>query len=288
MAKSVLGSFVSGTRQVLAVQLFISVGAVGLAGWTLGITNDLIRERDTLNTRVIQLEEELARNNIVPPPVVDQADVAPAPTETTYPPSTTLPEPVEERPADAPAPADQTPTPNDPPTRDPNTGATGGVRGDVTGERPTTAERAPFDVGVIFARPPALNTLVLHVRNGDVDDNARRLAAELERSAGVRVVIDEMQTNDRRENGYAYFDGRQGRAAAALVQQFNDAARRYEIAPWAVQLRGVALPAQGEYTAERVDIVLPPRPRVLLREPALIDRSRVERATPAPAPTPVR
>jgi hypothetical protein len=69
-----------------------------------------------------------------------------------------------------------------------------------------------------------------------------------------------MQPGDPRPSGYAYFDGRQSQRAAALVAQFNDISRRYEIAAWSAQLRGVALPAQGQYGAERLDIVLPALP----------------------------
>ena len=54
------------------------------------------------------------------------------------------------------------------------------------------------------------------------------------------------------------FEPRKIAAAADVVQQLQDAARRAEIAPWSVQLRGVALPASGEYTADRLDVVLPP------------------------------
>ena len=69
-----------------------------------------------------------------------------------------------------------------------------------------------------------------------------------------------MPPRDPREAGYAYFDGRQSAAAAALVGQFNDAARQRQIAPWSAQLRGTALPSQGEYSADRVDLLLPALP----------------------------
>ena len=83
-------TFVSGTRQVLAAQLVVSVGAVALAGWTLGVTNELIRERDRLKDRVVQLEQTLAASDIVVPPTAEV--VNPAPTQDAYPPSVTLPE----------------------------------------------------------------------------------------------------------------------------------------------------------------------------------------------------
>jgi hypothetical protein len=44
------------------------------------------------------------------------------------------------------------------------------------------------------------------------------------------------------------------------VTQFHDVARRNQLTPWSSQLRGVALPAEGEYTADRLDLVLPPLP----------------------------
>lgn len=255
MARSVLGSFVSGTRQMLAIQLIISVSAVGLAGWTLGVTNDLIRERNRLNQRVIQLEETLVTNNIVVPSTVTVVD-PPRPQQTTYPPSVTLPEqppappeaPPERTPSEGQQPAPETPAPQ--PTPQPET--------------PPAAEPPRFDPGVIidlFRPPPALRTIVLHVRSEADRATAQSIATELTRAGnGVQVTVVVMPPRDPRQSGYAYFDGRQSRAAAAFMQQFHDAARRREVAPWSAQLRGVALPAQGEYTAERLDVVLPPLP----------------------------
>jgi hypothetical protein len=72
-----------------------------------------------------------------------------------------------------------------------------------------------------------------------------------------------MPAGDTRQSGYSYFDGRQNRAAAALMQRFHDIARENEVAAWSAQLRGNALPAQGEYTADRMDVVLPPLRTVL-------------------------
>lgn len=260
MSRSLLGSFVSGTRQVLFVQLFVSVGAVSLAGWTLAVTNDLIRERASLNDRVIQLEEELAKNNIVPPSV--RVTEATPDTQDAYPPPT--PEaPVEPAaPSDGAQPVDETGRPVEPappPTETP------GSRGEASANRPNVVEAQPFNPAtILFAPAPPLRTIVLHVRAQEDSALAQRIARELS-SSDVRVAIDVMPPRDPRQSGYAYFDGRQSRAAAQTVQAFNDVARRHEIAPWAVQLRGVALPAQGEYTADRLDIVLPPLPRI---EPA--------------------
>ncbi len=140
MARSLLGSFVSGTRQVLFVQLFVSVGAVSLAGWTLAVTNDLIRERASLNDRVIQLEEELAKNNIVPPSV--RVTEATPDTQDAYPPPT--PEaPVEPAaPADGAQPVDETGRPVEPappPTETP------GSRGEASANRANVAEAQPFN-----------------------------------------------------------------------------------------------------------------------------------------------
>src|SRR5512145_1355085 len=77
MAQSLIGAFVSGARGLLSTQLFISVATVALAGWTLAITNQLIRERDLLQERVIQLEAAMAERGMVPPPT--QTVRAPAP-----------------------------------------------------------------------------------------------------------------------------------------------------------------------------------------------------------------
>jgi hypothetical protein len=268
MAKSVLSSFVSGTRQVLFVQLFISVGAIGLAGWTLAVTNDLIRERDSLNERVIQLEEELARNDIVPPPTALTPETT-APPQDAYPPSS--PEPT---------PLDETGKPVEEPT--PPTEPNPGQRGEVDVQRPTQAEDRAFNPATIFAAAPPLRTVVLHVRAQEDAPMAQRIAREMMAAGDVRVGVDVMPPRDPRDSGYAYFDGRQNRAASLIAQTFNDSARRYEVAPWAVQLRGVALPAQGEYTPDRMDIVLPPLPRQ--RAPVTNDQRTIlrERAVATP------
>jgi hypothetical protein len=258
MARSLLGSFVLGSRQVLMAQLLISVFAVGLAGWTLGVTNDLIRERDRLRERVIQLEEAMAARGEMPP-----------------------------RP---PAVVDRPVTPDYPGSID-TTGQPSEESGDQTADAGTDTV-APIDrerdfgriIGELFAPPPPMRTVVLHVRSQNDQPYAQRLAAELMQAADVRAVVTIMQPRDARSSGYAYYDGRQSRSAAALVQQFNDIARQHEIAPWSAQLRGTALPAQGEYDAARLDIVLPPLP-----PPQRLDLRMLERQTQQqPPPEPVR
>jgi hypothetical protein len=237
MARSLLGSFVSGARGMLSAQLFVSVGAVALAGWTLAVTNQLIRERDLLQERVIQLEAAMAERGMVVPATQTVVN-APAPDEATL------------YPGEVGA-ALTAPTPA-------ATNAT------ATVETPAPEAAAQRDIGRVigdlFAPAPPMRVVVLHVRGETDAEAARRIGAELGRSGKVRVVIDVMPPRDPRQSGYAYFDGRQNRAAADLVTQFHDIARRGGLAPWSAQLRGVALPAQGEYSADRLDIVLPPLP----------------------------
>ncbi len=246
MARSILRAFVSGTRQMLAAQLFISIGAVALAGWTLGVTNDLIRERDRLRERVIQLEETLAASDIVVPPTAEV--VNPQRADTAYPPSVPLPE-------NTPPPAEESPTPATPETE---------PAAPIDEKAPEAEPERPFNpgqiLGELFAPAPPMRTVVLHARSDTDARVARRLADELSQSANVRVTVDVMPPRDPRESGYSYFDGRQSRTAAGLMQRFHDIARRNEVAAWSAQLRGVALPAQGEYTADRLDIVLPALP----------------------------
>jgi hypothetical protein len=256
---------------MLAAQLFVSVGAVALAGWTLGVTNDLIRERSRLRERVIQLEESMAgRGIVVPatPPVVE----TPAPGgANVYPGEVGL----AETPAAAEAVGVEASVETIERTEPPGSAPT------QTSPQPAPAVERDFSrvIGDLFAPAPPLRVLVLHARAGADAALAERLAGELAQTADVRVIIDVMPARDPRQSGYAYFDGRQSRAAAALVAQFHDLARRHEIAPWSAQLRGVALPAQGEYTPERLDIVLPPLP-----QPAEIQRidPRALRVAPAP------
>ncbi len=243
MARSLLASFVGGTRQMLTLQLLVSIGTVGLAGWTLAITNDVIRERDRLRERVIQLEESLAGSGIIVPAIPALVDSAAPPAESAYPPSVALPEPAPEAPIDqAPAAKPETPAPAATPQ----------------------AERAPFDpaqvISDLFAPPPPLRTIVLHVRAAADAAVAQTIARALGEARQVRVAVDVMAPRDPRQSGYAYFDGRQSRDAAAVVAQFNDIARGADVAPWSAQLRGIALPANGEYGPDRLDIVLPPLP----------------------------
>ncbi len=67
MAKSLLNGFVSSTRALLIAQLIACVGVVALAGWTLGVTDQVLRERNRLQERVIQLEEAMASSGVIPP-----------------------------------------------------------------------------------------------------------------------------------------------------------------------------------------------------------------------------
>lgn len=223
MAPSLLRTLVSGTRQMLAAQLFVSVLAVALVGWTLVVTNEVIRERDRLRERVVLLEEELAARGIVAP---SGPSVVSSPGSRGY--------PNEVGPA---------------------------LR--QAGSVAEAAAQSNFDpreiLDDIFAPAPPLRILVLHARNEADGETAQRLGAELG-DAELGVIVNVMPPREPQQSGYVYYDGRQSRAAAALVARFNDAARRAEIAQWSAQPRALALPAEGEFTAERVDIVLPPLP----------------------------
>jgi len=199
---------------MLAVQLFVGVVAVALAGWTLAITNEVMRERDRLEERVVQLEAELATRGIVVPD---------APT-------------IRERAAADIYPAE-------------------------IGRRRQAASQSRFDPRQILsdlAAPPELQVLVVHARSVEDGAIAERLGAGL--GGDVNVIVNVLPARDPRPAGYAYYDGRHSRAAAALVARFTDGARREEIPLWSAQLRGTALPAQGEFTADRMDIVLPALP----------------------------
>jgi hypothetical protein len=253
MAGSLLRAFVGGTRQVLTVQLFVSIAAVALAGWTLGVTNELIRERDRLRERVIQLEEDMGARGIVVPSTPTVVDTAPPPAEDAYPGPVGL--------------GDQTP----------QTPAADGQSDTTT----TSPEGRTFNPGQIvtdlFAPAPPMRTVVLHARNERDAALARRVGERLAQAANVRVIVNTIAPRSQQQSGYAYFDGRQSRAAADLVTQFNTIARENEIAPWSAQLRGTALPEQGEYTADRLDIVLPPLPQPSLQlDPRALELRRVE------------
>lgn len=281
MARSLLQSFVSGTRQMLAVQLFVSVSTVALAGYTAMVTNRAIGERNRLNERVIQLEQALGEADIVPPEAVT-IPTAP-PTDTLYPPSldgattTVTPEqqPVEDTTTvQEPAPPTTAPPVREPPTRDQSPATTTPPPTPLDEAKPetqTTPQAPAFDPGQLLrdllTPPPPLRSVVLHVRAQDDVDEAQRVARALAANSNMAVTIDVMPAGDTRESGYAYFHGRQASAAANVVQRLQEAARAAEIAPWVAQLRGAALPANGEYTADRLDIVLPPlpAPRTTLR-----------------------
>jgi len=224
MAQSLLRRLISGTRQMLAVQLLVAVLAVALAGWTLTVTSEVIRERDRLNERVVLLEGELAVRGIVVP---DGPSVVSSPGSRGY--------PNEVGPALRQAGSDA--------------------------ERASDSGFDPRDLlEEVFSAAPPLRVLVLHARSPVEGDIAQNLVTNLGDS-DVRVIVNVMGPRDPQQSGYVYYDGRQSRAAAGLVARFNDAARRAEIAEWSAQPRALALPAEGEFTADRVDIVLPPLPR---------------------------
>lgn len=292
MASSLLNSFVGGTRQVLAAQLVISVGAVGLAGWTLGVTNELIRERERLRERVIQLEQTIADRGDVVPGAVTTVERQPANENPVYPgaisenPVTVTPEPAPEGGVTATVEetrGQEAPTASQPPAE----------------PAPSQSADAEAERGIgrviaeLFTPPPAMSRVVLHARNEADAEQARRVASLMSQTTNLNIVIEVMPPRDPRQSGYAYFDGRQGRAAAQLVQQFHDSARRMQIATWSAQLRGIALPAQGEYTAERLDIVLPPLPAAAQPGSTAIDPRRLQAApnivrSPPPPPPPIR
>ncbi len=239
MAKSLLSTFVTSTRALLVAQLIACVGAVALAGWTLGVTNQVLRERNRLQERVIQLEEAMAASGVIPPPPT--AVVAPASQTEAYPGSI----------ANARAPI-----------------ATSDTNADNAAATADTSERNIGSViSGLFGPAPPLRTVVLHVR-ADADFAAAESIARELQADEVRVLINVIAATDQRQSGYAYFDGRQSRPAADVVARFHEAARAMEVAQWSAQLRGTALPAQGEYTADRLDIVLPPLPAPAPADPA--------------------
>lgn len=241
VARSVLNRFVSGARQLLAVQLVIAVLAVALAGWTLGVTGNLIRERERLRERVAQLEETLVANDVVVP---SNTTMVATPNQTprdAYPPSTP--------------------------------GAGGATASEASGFNPAQI------ITDLFTPAPAMALIIVHVR-GEAEARIVAPIVETLRQAGdVEVVVNQMAARESRPAGYAYFDGRQSGAAAAWMQRFHDSARSNEVAPWSAQLRGVALPAQGEYAANRMDIVLPAlSPAQVLR----LDPAQANAPPPAP------
>jgi hypothetical protein len=217
VAQSLLRTLVSGTRQMLAAQLFISVLAIALAGWTLAITSEVIKERDRLRDRVVQLEGELGARGVVAPPSAVVAASASA--AALYPPEI-------------------------------------GLEASVSPERFSPQQI----LGDLFAPAPPLRTIVLHVRSETDAAVLAPLAEEMRAGSALNVVVHRTAPRDPRQPAYVYYDGRQSRAAAALVALFNDAARRAEIPQWSAQLRGQALPAEGEFRTDRVDIILPALP----------------------------
>lgn len=228
MAKSLLSTFVTSTRALLVAQLIACVGAIALAGWTLGVTNQVLRERNRLQERVIQLEEAMASGGVIPPPpaavVATQGDAA-------YPGSI----------ANARAPRETTES------------------SDVVASPEGGQQNIGAVITSLFSPAPPLRTVVLHVR-AETDFAAAENVARALQNENTRVLINVMTASDQRPSGYAYFDGRQSRAAADIVARFHDLAREQQVAQWSAQLRGTALPARGEYTADRLDIVLPPLP----------------------------
>lgn len=235
MAKSLLSAFVTSTRALLVAQLIACVGAVALAGWTLGVTNQVLRERNRLQERVIQLEEAMAAGGVIPPPPTAVV-AAPAQSDAAYPGSI----------ADARGPSANADT-----TSDPETIGAGQARADQ--------QNIGAVITSLFGPTPPLRTVVLHVRAESDFASAEKIARDLQ-SDNVRALINVMAASDQRASGYAYFDGRQSRAAADIVARFHDLARQQQVAQWSAQLRGTALPARDEYTADRLDIVLPPLP----------------------------
>lgn len=229
--KSVLSSFVTSTRSLLVAQLIACIGAVALAGWTLGVTDQVLRERNRLQERVIQLEEAMAASGVIPPP---PTAVVAAPTtlgDAVYPGSisnaralTTSAE------------------------------AEGSPREDAAAQQNISSV-----ITSLFGPAPPLRIVVLHVRAETDLAAAERIASELQ-SSDVQTLINIMAAGDQRPSGYAYFDGRQSRTAADFVARFHDLAREQQVAQWSAQLRGTALPARNEYSADRLDIVLPPLP----------------------------
>lgn len=213
--RSLLRSLVNGARRILVLQVLLSVIAIALTGWTIETVSNALSERARLVDRVIQLEETLAKNDIVAPP--------PAPVL------------IEAEPAYPPA---------------------------FQGAPAASASR--FDprraIADLFSPPPPISVVVVHVRSDDDLMRAQRLVAGVDAAAMKQASVLLMPPGDVRTPGYFYFDGRQSAAAAALIADFNDAARRAGLAPWSAQLRGVALPARGEFAAERLDVILPALP----------------------------
>ncbi|MBY0562997.1 MAG: hypothetical protein K2P58_02325 [Hyphomonadaceae bacterium] len=213
---SLANRFVTAARSLLGLQLFVSVLGIALAAWTLAVTGEVVRERDGLRERVIQLETELAARGVIVPEAPTMVTAA-----------------------------------EDSAAIYPGAVAALATRRDEQG--------LPAFLTEMLAPPPPLAVVVLHVRAENVDV-ARKVADVLARTQSARVLINTLSERSARPPGYVYYDGRQNRAAAQFVAHFHDAARTAGAAAWSAQLRGEALPAEGEYTADRVDLVLPPLP----------------------------
>lgn len=241
MAKSLLSGFVSSTRALLVAQLIACVGAVALAGWTLGITNQVLRERNRLQERVIQLEEAMASSGVIPPAATAVVSSSNSGGDTVYP-------------------------------------------GSIAAARSARTTDDQQNIGsvitTLFGPAPPLSVVVLHVRAESDTLAAMSIAAAL----GLDDAhVNVMTASDQRPSGYIYFDGRQSRAAAEIVARFHDAAREQQVAQWSAQLRGTALPARDEYTADRLDIILPPLPPPPpLPQPAILPDAATTTAPPQP------
>jgi hypothetical protein len=249
MPKSVLSNFVGSTRALLVAQLIVCIGAIALAGWTLGVTNQVLRERNRLQERVIQLEEAMAAGGVVPP-APTAVVAASTQSDAAYPGSI----------ANARAPSAEDAS-------------------DVAAATTADARNIGSVITSLFGPAPPLRTVVLHVR-ADADFAAAEKIARALQGDEVHALINVMTASDQRPSGYAYFDGRQSRAAADIVARFHDLAREQQVAQWSAQLRGTALPARDEYTADRLDIVLPPLPPP--PPPPVLETPATTTATPQP------
>jgi hypothetical protein len=226
MARSLLQDFVNGARQMLSVQLFLSIVVIALAGWTLSITNQAIRERDALRDRVVQLEQIMASRGEIPP----------------EPPAAVI-------------------TPVGQPGPYPGTIREAREVAGLATTAPTSDQDGISDMlSALFSPAPPISTIVLHVRNEADRASAEDIARALHDTAQVRTAVRVAPQADASTPAYVYFDGRQNRAAADLVNRFHDISRDRQIAVWSAQIQGVALPARGEYAADRLDIVLPALP----------------------------
>lgn len=240
MARPLLNRFVRGVRQILALQLILAIGLVAMAGWTLGLTSELMIERDRQRTRIVQLEEALVANDIVVPSTANVVEAPAQRARDVYPP---------------PAPAEAMIAPLAP--------------------REDGAFNPTQMLAEMFTPTPAMRVVIVHVRSEAEARIAAPIVADMAAAAGIEAYVALMPTREQRSAGYSYFDGRQSGPAAALLQSFHDSARRAGVAPWSAQLRGVALPAQGPYTPERLDIM-----------PPALSPTQIQRLDPDPPPPP--